>query len=435
MNKQETEKILAQLALRGMKPGLERMTKLMHSLGDPQNKFRSLHVTGSNGKGSVCAMLESILHRAGIRVGLYTSPHLVDVCERIRLNKENISSSEFYRLVNKVWSCAKSIQIEEDLTYFEMLTAVAFCYFSESKVELAVIEVGLGGRLDATNLIPSPEVCVITNISLEHTEILGKTIEEIAREKAGIVKRNSTCVSGASGAALKVIGEICFQQEVPFLWVQWEELSPIFIEQCALKGEYQKPNILVVLNAIEVLRKKGWEITQGEILSGLQETFLLGRFQEMSFSEQGGRGALPVLLDGAHNPAAVSALSSAIHSSAFKNKPCILIFNALKEKDILKMVQILTENLNISQVLIPVLDTDRSAHPERVAKIFLRSKAEYAVQTFSSVKKCWEFVCEKRDLLTEADWMLVTGSLYLVGETLKSGFLKPAAPMQLKAYV
>lgn len=434
MIEDKAEKILKRLSARGMKPGLERMTKLMHALGDPQEKFRSIHVTGTNGKGSVCAMLESILHSARYRLGLYTSPHLTDVCERIRLNKENISSSEFYGLVNEVWSCAKSIQIDDELTYFEMLTSVAFCYFAKSRVELAVIEVGLGGRLDATNVIPSPEVCVITNISLEHTEILGKSIEKIAREKAGIVKKNSTCVTAAGGMALKVLKEICLERKAWLNSVQAKDVLPIFMEQCALKGEYQKANLAVVLEVIEILRKKGWEITQGELLSGLQEIFLKGRFQEMSFLKPGERSATPVFLDGAHNPAAIRALSSAICSSVFKNKPCILIFNALKEKDIVKMTQVLTKELNLSQLFIPVLDTERSSQPEEVAKLFHRAKAKCPIQTFLSVKECWEFICRKREWVPPADWILVTGSLYLVGETLKTGFLKPAVPVLLKEY-
>lgn len=436
MNQQETDKILDKISRRGMKPGLERMEKLMQALGNPQKKFSAVHVTGSNGKGSVCAMLESILTSAGFRVGLYTSPHLVDVRERIRFNKKNISSSDFYKWVSHVWNCAKKAGLDEDLTYFELLTAVAFFYFAETKTELAVIEVGLGGRLDATNVIPSPEVCVITNIALEHTEILGKSVEKIAWEKAGIVKKNSACVTGAAGSALEVIREICFQKDACLLPAGLYRSHPsevlsedrwnleTLLEHSRLKGEFQKQNILITLKVLEILQEKGWKINEEQILSGLEETFLQGRFQKMQFKLKERESLFPVLLDGAHNPAAIKALVSAIHLTPTKDKRCLLIFNALKDKDIRKMVQILLHDLKIFHLLIPALNTERSTPPVQTEKIFRELKKKCSVKTFRSVQECWESLYHWQELAVEADWILATGSLYLIGETLKTGFLK-----------
>ncbi|MDU2184264.1 MAG: Mur ligase family protein, partial [Negativicoccus succinicivorans] len=220
MNYQESIAWLTETAAFGIQPGLQRIKALLEGLGHPENAFKSIHVAGTNGKGSVTAMLESVLQQAGISCGRFTSPHLEEYTERIRINGADISPSDFAKYLSQVREVAeKNVAAGGEMaTEFELLTACAFLAFQATGVEYAVVEVGMGGRLDSTNVI-IPEVAVITNVSLDHTQYLGATVEEIAAEKAGIIKEDVPLVTSAHRTALKIIKEIAHKKNAPmYLW-------------------------------------------------------------------------------------------------------------------------------------------------------------------------------------------------------------------------
>lgn len=423
-----TESYLNLIASRGIKPGLERIQRLMDLLNHPERKFKSIHVAGTNGKGSVCAMLESILRAAGIKTGLYISPHLNDVRERISVSGEQIGYESLSFWIKEIRERAGTM--EPELTYFELLTAAAFCYFAEMKVELAVVEVGLGGRLDATNILSAPEICVITNITLEHTEYLGKTIPKVAREKAGIIKKDSVCVTGATDSALKVIKEICRQHDSRLIAVEtpvgdifeqfetFEQFSADKIyEYCALKGDFQKKNLTVVLSVVQTLKKNGWAISNDHVICGLKNVHWPGRFDLRVFRT--GSKDVPILLDGAHNPAAVKELVGSIGKTELADKKCLLIFNALRDKKLDTMVHDFMKGLNVNRIFIPFLNTSRSSVPDFVKSIFKKNQNKVSIETFESVRKMWSELCNQRETVEE-EWILLTGSFYLVGETLNA---------------
>jgi dihydrofolate synthase / folylpolyglutamate synthase len=220
MNYGQSVKYLESFWKFGIRLGLHRIKHLLGKLGDPQEAFLSVHVAGTNGKGSVCAMLSSILTEAGYRTGMYTSPHLRDYTERIRINCDEISKKDFALAIGSIREIISARTYgREKPTEFEILTAAAFKYFKKREVDIAVVEVGLGGRLDSTNVI-KPMVSVITNISLDHVNILGRTVSSIAREKAGIIKKGVPVVTGAEGEALKVIKESCRKTRLVILYTR-----------------------------------------------------------------------------------------------------------------------------------------------------------------------------------------------------------------------
>lgn len=408
----ETLDYLETLSKRGMKPGLERMLYLMSVLGHPERRFKSIHVAGTNGKGSTCAMLESVFRSSGIISGLYTSPHLTDIRERITVGGRRIDRDSFAYWAGRIRDNAGPI--EPDLTYFEIFTAIALCFFAGQNVEVAVIEVGMGGRLDATNVLPSPDACLVTDITLEHTEHLGKTVSEIAREKAGIVKKDSVCLTTATGEALKSIHAACGKIESrpvivgPRMKPSWNGLAKI----CALKGDFQRKNIHLVLKTIEVLRSKGWEIPERSVRKGLKEVVWPGRYQWKTAAL--GSRRVPVLLDAAHNPGAMKELVRCIRKTRFKDRNCILVFNALRDKDLPGMIRPLVANLKIDRVLIPRLSTERSSEPNAVGEVFKRESRGIVTEYFESVSGLRSFLKKRLENRSNV-WVLATGSLYLIG--------------------
>ncbi|MBI2916101.1 MAG: bifunctional folylpolyglutamate synthase/dihydrofolate synthase [Elusimicrobia bacterium] len=389
------------------------MRKLAHRLGHPERNFRAIHVTGTNGKGSVCSLLDSILNSSGIKTGLYTSPHLADLRERICVQGKKISKRSLDYWVE--WVRSRAGRLEKDLTYFEVLTAAAFCYFSQKKVDLAVLEVGLGGRWDATNVIPAPELCVLTNVSLEHTHFLGNTIQKIAREKAGIVKEGSLCLTAASGPALKVIQSVCKEKNVNLIPISNRKKLEDWLRLCSLKGDFQRENMEIVLNAVEQLREKGWNIPSSSLREGLQKAQWPCRFEWRRLPI--GSKVAPVLLDGAHNPAAMEACVRSIRQTPFCSSKVLLVFNALQDKNVSAMAEILCKNLKLHQIFIPALSTERSSDPATVRDIFLKRSHQVPIQCFPSVPKAWAEIKSRKG--TDADWILVVGSLYLAGESQK----------------
>jgi dihydrofolate synthase / folylpolyglutamate synthase len=290
--------ILDRFAHFGVELGLERIDRLLNDLGNPQQQVPIIHVAGSNGKGSTCAYLSSVLTAAGYRVGRYTSPHLVSWCERISLNGQDISPIDLHQLLVKVVEAIDPQQVSP--TQFEVITAAAWLYFAQQQVDVAVMEVGLGGRLDATNVCDRPLVAVITSLSREHWQRLGETLAEISFEKAGILKSGCPAVFAPQPApAAAVLRARAAQLACPVTWVE-PTLSQGY--SLSLPGEHQRINAALAIATFHILQQQGWQISEEHIIHGLATTEWRGRLQWTTWRNRN------LLIDGAHNPAGAKML-------------------------------------------------------------------------------------------------------------------------------
>ena len=381
-------KYLDWLCIFGIKEGLERIKNLTAALGEPQNFYKTIHVAGTNGKGSVCAMLAEMLKAQGLRVGLFTSPHLESYCERIKINGRNISEEDFAEVLFRVKNC------NVVATHFEVLTAAAFLYFKEQAVDIAVIEVGLGGTFDSTNVI-TPELSVITNVALDHENILGD-LENIARNKAGIIKENIPCVTGATSKPLEIIRKIAAEKNSPL----YEVATPLthFPFPLALKGEYQKINAAIAIKAAQVLG-----IDKKKIFSALSRVEWAGRFEVVKNS------AGVFVIDGAHNPHGAKALRDSLDKS-FPHGKRIWVFGALKDKNFAEMIKILFRENDF--VIVTPPDSERAASTETLCKCLRENKIPCA-----AVENNFEAI--ERLKSSEGDVKIIAGSLYLIGAVRK----------------
>ena len=388
MNYLESLKYLDELNILGIKPGLERINLLTKALGNPQNFFESIHVAGTNGKGSVCAMLAEIFRADGKKVGLFTSPHLESYCERFKINGENISETEFAEII----SLLKFFDIQA--TQFEILTAAAFAYFAKENVDVAVIEVGLGGTWDSTNII-TPKISVITNVALDHENILGD-LKNIALNKAGIIKKNIPVVTGATGEPLKIIRDVAEKNNSPL----YEVTKPAEVE-INLRGEYQKINAAVAIQAAKVLG-----VAEEKIFSGLKKVSWAGRFEivETYFGK--------IVIDGAHNPHGAAALRESLDKN-FPEGRRIFIFGALADKDIDSMIKILFREKDFVIATEP-----NSSRAESVENLCVKLK-NFGVECIGAKN-----IFDAAEKLKNFDGVkIAAGSLYLIGEVRKI-FLK-----------
>ncbi|MFH1101511.1 MAG: folylpolyglutamate synthase/dihydrofolate synthase family protein [Methanobacteriota archaeon] len=404
----------------GSKFGLERITMLLDRLGNPQKNFYVIHVTGTNGKGSVCLFLGSILQHAGYKVGVYLSPHLQRFTERIQVNTQEISPQELCRLVEQVKPVVEEISLSgETPTYFEIVTAMAFLSFSQQQVEYAVVEVGLGGRLDATNVV-SPMVSVITTIALEHTDVLGDSLKSIAREKAGIIKQDTPVVTAAKHTALEVIETIAKEHNAPLIIVNessWRRINCTMTDQeflihgrfkdypirTHLLGEYQGENIAVAILTAEQLQMKGVYLSDPDIIEGVSNTVNPGRLEVITQDPI-------ILLDGAHNPQGTEKLKQAL-TTDFSYSNLILILGILKEKDYPQMVSILAP---LAQTII----CTRTANPRFCDPLILQKTIrELSMNKTVLVEPTIPQAIEHaRTLAQPNDLICITGSLFTVGE-------------------
>ena len=374
-------RFLESLTVFGIRPGLERIEKMAAALGNPQKNYATVHVTGTNGKGSVCAMLAEILKADGRRVGLFTSPHLESYCERMKVDGADITEAEFAAVIEAVKNCGVAA------TQFEVLTAAAFEYFSRAAVDVAVIEVGLGGLYDSTNII-TPEISVITNVALEHEKILGD-LKNIARNKAGIIKAGVPCVTGAAGEALEVIRAVAAEKNSALYEVH--ELADVKIN---LRGSYQKFNAAVAIKAAEVLG-----VDEKIIRAGLERVEWAGRFEEI-----GG-----VILDGAHNPHGAAALRESL-DEIYPSGRRAWIFGALADKNFDSMIEILFRAGDF--VIVTAPESERAAEVE-VLRDGLNSRGIANI----GVEKIADAVEVLRNF--DAEVKIVAGSLYLIGAARK----------------
>ncbi len=413
MNK--IDKILQPWQRFGVHLGLERMGRLLADLGDPQQKIPVIHVAGSNGKGSVCAYLTSVLTVAGYRVGCYTSPHLISWQERITIDRVPIPEDELVQVLQQVQAAippevadSRLLSRAEVPTQFEVITAAAWVYFAQQKVDIAIIEVGLGGRLDATNVVDSPLVSVITSISLEHTQQLGDTLAKIAFEKAGIIKVKCPVVIGAMPPEAKAV----FLEKVtslasPITWVEpatplenaWVMAGEVKYP-LALLGEFQLMNSAVAIAAIQVLQAQGWQISLEAIQAGMEQTQWRGRVQWLEY--QGKK----LLIDGAHNPAAAIVLRQYVDS--LTTKPVNWVMGILSTKDHQGIFRALLSPGD-RLYLVPVPDHS-SADPQKLAILAQSICPELAVcLVYGDVHQALE------QALPQPELTILCGSLYLVG--------------------
>ena len=329
--------------------GLERTEELLGRLGRPQDRLKFVHVAGTNGKGSTCSFIESALRKAGYKTGLFTSPYIITFEERIRVNGENISLDDLRDVTLAVREHAEAMAAEtgEHPTEFELMTAVAFEHFARCNCDIVIAEVGLGGRLDSTNIIDAPEVCVITRIGLDHTELLGDTQAAIAAEKAGIIKPGASVVSwpqddeGATESIRQAAQEAGAEVIVPDF--SQLEVNPIqnvvrpfnykgVSYTTRLLGSYQPSNAALALEAIFALRDRGWNISDEAISQGIADTSWPARFEVVSV------GPPAVVVDGGHNPQGAVALAESL-KDAFADKRIVFLMSVLADKDYHAMIR------------------------------------------------------------------------------------------------
>lgn len=401
----------------GIHLGMERIQGLTALLDHPERKIRTVHVTGTNGKGSVTTFLANMLQQAGLKVGSYTSPHFVRYNERICLNGEEISNEDFAAVTEKTKAALDRFLAQggEQPTQFEFITAMAFLYFAEKQVDCAVIEVGMGGLWDSTNII-TPEVSVITNVTLEHTERLGKTIEAIAAQKAGIIKPGVPVVTGAEGKALEVIRGAAEANHAP-LYVYGDDFSTeertssmdtqTFLYRLGekelevaihLPGEHQILNGAAALTAAEILRDKHGVPDEAAMLRGMEAARWPGRLERIHRNPD-------IILDGAHNPSGVTVLRKALDEYYPKARR-IYVFGMMADKDVSQVSDIL---FRPEDTIYTVLahEGDRSEKPEKLAQRLHKNAVPMEDLTAAYQRAVSEAGPE--------DVVIVCGSLYLIG--------------------
>ncbi|MEG4284927.1 folylpolyglutamate synthase/dihydrofolate synthase family protein [Microcoleus sp. A006_D1] len=406
----------------GIHLGLERIQQLLEKLDNPHKQVPIIHVAGTNGKGSVCAYLSSVLTVAGYRVGRYTSPHLIDWTERICINQKPISTTALQQCLEKV-ACAAEGNTETP-TQFEIITAAAWLYFAEQKADIAVIETGLGGRLDATNVCETPIVSVITSISLEHWQILGPTVADIAGEKAGILKSKCPAVIGELPESARIVVEKRIQElDCPAVWVkpavdlgegfaEYNPNSEISVNsdsstvkikyQLLLLGQVQLMNSAIAIATIHTLQNLGWQISPTAIADGIAQTQWPGRLQQTTWNNRN------ILIDGAHNPAAAIALREYVDNLTTSPSPINWVIGILATKDCDDILQALLKKGD-RLYLVPVPDQN-SASPAELATI-----AEHICPELSLCQAFPDLTTALDVAVTDENLTILCGSLYLVG--------------------
>jgi dihydrofolate synthase / folylpolyglutamate synthase len=412
-----------------IKLGLRNTELLLESLGNPQRSYKSVQIAGTNGKGSTAAMLESICRAAGISVGLYTSPHLVSITERIKIRGDEISKDAFARFASEVRLAAETLVATENLealpTFFEHITAIALLAFREAGVELAILETGLGGRLDATTAVRASTVA-ITPISLDHQEYLGETLREVAAEKAAIIRPNSiVVVSPQPEVVRRVIVERCRECGVTPAWTTEDISDPelncvrtfrtekdIYKKvRLALRGAHQLTNAATAIALAEALGSEGFAIGHDAIIEGLGTARHPGRLEAFQISTDDAEKVF-VLLDGAHNPAGAEALRVYLeHTRHLKNTPMTMVFGAMADKQLDEMAATLFPIVGHL-----VLTQPRNLRSARVED--LRRLAEKYAPGASTEMILESDIAIERAISSSAPntVICVTGSLYLVGE-------------------
>ena len=422
MNYQESLKYIEETHKFGIRLGLENMSKLLELLGNPQDKLNIIHVAGTNGKGSTCSFITSILKECGYKVGLYTSPYLETFTERIRINGENIPEEDVARIVTLIREKIEQM-VSEGYSYpteFEIVTTMAFYYYCEQDVDFVALEVGLGGRYDATNIIKKSDVSVITSISLDHVGILGDTVAKIAYEKGGIIKENGVAVVyDQSDEAKNVIKDICKEKNAKYIEVKFDDINVkqsdinSQVYDCSIMGQryedleiqligdHQINNSMLALSAIEVLKElKNLNLNEEDIRKGLLNTRWPGRIEKIMDKPT-------FIIDGAHNEDGARSLAKAIEKN-FNGKKATLLIGMLEDKDIDGVLEILMPYFN--KVITTTPDNDRAINCET-----LKEKISKYVDDVVAISNIEDAVNYTLRNAKEDDVIISAGSLYMIG--------------------
>ncbi|MGN0014368.1 MAG: bifunctional folylpolyglutamate synthase/dihydrofolate synthase [Candidatus Gastranaerophilaceae bacterium] len=405
---EKTKKLLTSSGKFRIKLGLERISAIMEILGNPQNKIKVIHIAGTNGKGSVSAITAEILKCSGYKTGLYTSPHLYFYTERIKINDNDISNEDFTEYISNTEKLAKDNSI--DLTEFEILTAAAYKYFYDNKVDFAVMETGLGGRFDAVNIVEKPIISVITSISIDHKDRLGDTIEKIAFEKAGIIKKNCPVAVNLDNKGLDVISKICDKmsaklftadKKIDIKFENGENYALIdgVSYQFALWGLHQKQNLSLVCKVVEILQCLGVNIQKKSFEQALRKVFLPARFQYIKEKN--------MILDGSHNADAANVLRRNL-DFYFPDIKRIWIYGTLSTKEYDKVVNTLFRAGD--KVFLYKFNHNLSVSEDEICKKIIHSD-EIKIEYFSKTANTLNF--SPRNYL-----IIVTGSFYMIGDLL-----------------
>jgi dihydrofolate synthase/folylpolyglutamate synthase len=416
MNHQETLAYLYGLERFGMVFGLENISRLLQVLGDPHHDLQVIHVGGTNGKGSVSAMMASVLQEEGYRIGLYTSPHLVSFTERIQINGAEITWEEVVKLTDLLRGKVEEEGIPQRFTFFDFTTALAIYYFAYQEVDVSILEVGLGGRLDSTNVV-HPLITVITNVERDHHQILGDRIEDIAREKAGIVKQGIPLISGVSQPeVIDILENLCSKHEAPMRLMgrdfRGEQITRMTLDfhgcrwhlrgiQLGIAGSFQIENAAVALGALEALEDWGYGVEKESIYRGLATVRWPGRLELVQKSPQ-------ILLDGAHNHAAARSLRKALQED-FDYRHLYMIVGIMEDKEV---SAILSELAPLADMLIASSPHNpRAMSAQQIAEIAQNYCNE--VKVIADIEEGVDYV---KKVAQKDDCVVVTGSLFTVGE-------------------
>lgn len=401
------------------KPGLERIDELCKGLDNPQDKLKFIHVAGTNGKGSFCSMLSSVLKEAGYKVGLYTSPYITKFNERMAINGKPVSNKELTEITQKVKCVAD--KMEDKPTEFELVTAIAFEYFCKNKCDYVVLECGLGGRLDSTNIISTSVLSVITGISLDHTSILGDTIEKIAYEKAGIIKEGVPVLwCGENEEAKKVICEVAKNRHSPVYFSDHDEIiikkstfDETFFDYKSFRnvtikllGKYQPVNCANVLEAISVLSSNGISIDYPAIIDGLSKAEWHARFEKLQVNPL-------VIFDGAHNPEGVDASVDSIKDYFGSGKVYVLT-GVMADKDYPYMAKKISTVASRVYTITP--DNPRALPSEEYSKVY--TSLGTPAKSYKNIKSAME--CAILEAKRDGKALFCLGSLYMYNEVVKT---------------
>ena len=418
MNVQQALEYIHSVSWKGSVPGLERISELLSLLGNPEKNMKYVHIVGTNGKGSTAVMLSSILKDAGYTVGMYTSPFILTFNERMQVNGEMISNEMLSELTEYIKPFADSMT--DRPTEFELITAIAFEYFKRCKCDIVVLEAGMGGEFDATNVIPSPEVAVFTNIGLDHTDFLGDTVEKIAATKSGIVKKGCHCVIYPSGVSIvEIIGKKCEILGVEYRVADFTKIQPISSSlegqffnynglnnlNIRLLGAHQLCNAANVLETIDCLKERGFVVSEENVRNGLKNAFWQGRFEVLC--------AKPLfIVDGGHNPQCMEALASNI-KEYLNNIPIIAVTGVLGDKDFGEMYDIVAPFISEYYLVTP--PSPRALKASELEKSISRyGKPVFACDTVE------EGVEKAMAAVPENGAVLAFGSLYMICDIKKA---------------
>ncbi|MCX5784913.1 MAG: bifunctional folylpolyglutamate synthase/dihydrofolate synthase [Elusimicrobia bacterium] len=416
---EESEKLL--LGRQGVvkKDNFMAALACLERFGNPQDKIKSIHVTGTNGKGSVCALFEAALRSAGLKTGLFISPHLIDLTERIQEGGAEISRADFAALFEEVYAAGP------ELGFFEILTCMAFLYFERNKTDIAIIEVGIGGRFDTTNVIKKPELCVITSVELDHKKYLGDTLGLVASQKAGIIKRGVPCLAPVlSAEAMAPIMEEAelknsplhfFAPEFEIKAYNWKSGSMTLCHKktgelypFGILGERQNSNATLVYEGCEILSGLGWPLKKTHTAAGFEKARWPGRFQV--FKSGPAFGGAVFVVDGAHNPEAAAAFVRTWEVSPFAGGNAAFVMGMLEDKDYIRILEIIAPHA--AKIIFTRPASSRAVDPCALADIFSRLRPDASIEVQENAEAA---------LLSasKSGTAAVLGSFYLAGAALK----------------